>query len=187
MGATNCPETPRQRMIGMMYLVLTAMLALNVSKDILNAFVVVNDAMEQTAHNFGSKLYQSYDAFNKAEEAEPGKVKEYNDKAKQIKKISEELVAYFEDVKREMFIKVDGIKKAEDVLNKRLPDMAAKDNYDKPTTYFIVPPPTGNGKAYEMREKIEQYKENVIKIVNDTNFVIPVGLETEATYKDNDG
>ena len=50
MGATNCPETPRQRMIGMMYLVLTAMLALNVSKDILSAFVVVNDAMEITHH-----------------------------------------------------------------------------------------------------------------------------------------
>ena len=30
-GAKNCPETPRQKMIGMMYLVLTAMLALNVS------------------------------------------------------------------------------------------------------------------------------------------------------------
>lgn len=35
-GAKNCPETPRQKMIGMMYLVLTAMLALNVSTDILN-------------------------------------------------------------------------------------------------------------------------------------------------------
>ena len=38
MGATNCPETPRQKMIQMMYLVYTAMLALNVSAEILNAF-----------------------------------------------------------------------------------------------------------------------------------------------------
>ena len=38
MGAKNCPETPRQKMIGMMYLVLTAMLALNVSADVLDAF-----------------------------------------------------------------------------------------------------------------------------------------------------
>ena len=37
-GAKNCPETPRQKMIGMMYLVLTAMLALNVSTDILKGF-----------------------------------------------------------------------------------------------------------------------------------------------------
>ena len=36
-------ETPRQKMIGLMYLVLTALLAMNVSKDILKAFVTVND------------------------------------------------------------------------------------------------------------------------------------------------
>lgn len=41
MGAKNCPETPRQKMIGMMYLVLTAMLALNVSADVLDRKSVV--------------------------------------------------------------------------------------------------------------------------------------------------
>ena len=40
-GAKNCPETPRQKMIGMMYLVLTAMLALNVSTDILPWWTIV--------------------------------------------------------------------------------------------------------------------------------------------------
>ena len=35
-GATNCPETPRQKMIGMMYIVLTAMWALNVTTDVRN-------------------------------------------------------------------------------------------------------------------------------------------------------
>ena len=44
-------ETPRQKMIGMMYLVLTALLALNVSKDIINAWVGVNGSMEQTTEN----------------------------------------------------------------------------------------------------------------------------------------
>ena len=48
-------ETPRQKMIGMMYLVLTALLALNVSKDILYAFVVVNDGLEKTKVNFKVK------------------------------------------------------------------------------------------------------------------------------------
>ena len=37
---------PRQKMIGMMYLVLTALLAMNVSKDILDAFIVVNGGIE---------------------------------------------------------------------------------------------------------------------------------------------
>lgn len=47
-------ETPRQKMIGLMYLVLTALLAMNVSKDILKAFVTVNDNLERTNRNFDS-------------------------------------------------------------------------------------------------------------------------------------
>ena len=45
-------ETPRQKMIGMMYLVLTALLALNVSKEILEAFVVMNNGLVKTNTNF---------------------------------------------------------------------------------------------------------------------------------------
>ena len=50
-GAKNCPETPRQKMIGMMYLVLTAMLALNVSADILNGFDMVNNSLKNSIDN----------------------------------------------------------------------------------------------------------------------------------------
>ena len=48
-------ETPRQRMIGMMYLVLTALLALQVSNQILQKFVLINDGMERTSRNFINK------------------------------------------------------------------------------------------------------------------------------------
>lgn len=44
-------ETPRQKMIGMMYLVLTALLALNVSKEIINAFVTQDNQMLVTNNN----------------------------------------------------------------------------------------------------------------------------------------
>ena len=40
-------ETPRQKMIGMMYLVLTALLALNVSKSILDAFVAIEENIQK--------------------------------------------------------------------------------------------------------------------------------------------
>ena len=55
-------ETPRQKMIGMMYLVLTALLAINVSKEILDAFVIVNNGLVQTDKNFTNNnniLYKS--------------------------------------------------------------------------------------------------------------------------------
>ena len=44
-------ETPRQKMIGMMYLVLTALLALNVSKEIINAFVTQDEQLLTTNNN----------------------------------------------------------------------------------------------------------------------------------------
>lgn len=48
-------ETPRQKMVGLMYLVLMALLAMNVSKDVLNAFIIVNDSLETTNANFTAK------------------------------------------------------------------------------------------------------------------------------------
>ena len=48
-------ETPRQKMIGMMYLVLTAMLALNVSADLLNAFSLVDSGLSRTTKSYASK------------------------------------------------------------------------------------------------------------------------------------
>ncbi len=44
-------ETPRQKMIGLMYLVLMALLAMNVSKDILNSFLKVNEGLTMTKRN----------------------------------------------------------------------------------------------------------------------------------------
>ena len=48
MSASNCPETPRQKMIQMMYLVYTAMLALNVSAEVVEGFKTVGNAMTKS-------------------------------------------------------------------------------------------------------------------------------------------
>ena len=68
-------ETARQKMIGIMYLVLLAMLALNVSKDILDAFININNRLNETNANFISKNQIAYDAIFKAYSANPVKVK----------------------------------------------------------------------------------------------------------------
>jgi len=62
LGATN-PK--RQMMINMMYLVLTALLALNVSAEVLKAFALVNKGMEQTNDDFITKNKLIYDQFKK--------------------------------------------------------------------------------------------------------------------------
>ena len=64
-------ETPRQKMIGLMYLVLTAMLALNVSDSVLNAFKLVRDGLEDTNRNFSDKNNVTYSTFEKQMQARP--------------------------------------------------------------------------------------------------------------------
>ena len=56
-------ETPRQKMISMMYLVLTALLALNVSVDILDAFAIVNDGIETSNASVEQKIKDYYITF----------------------------------------------------------------------------------------------------------------------------
>jgi gliding motility-associated protein GldM len=173
-------------MIGMMYLVLTALLALNVSKDILDAFVVVNEGLEQTVKNFGSKINDTYARFAKADEAEHEKVGEYYKKALQVQKVSNELVEYMQQVKDELFMKVDGLSPQEfKTQGLTLRQMSSKDNYDVPTTYFMGQDEK-SGKAFEMHRKIDEFKQELVKIVNDTNFKLPKGLDTDGPFENAD-
>jgi len=82
---------PRQKMINMMYLVLTALLALNVSKDILNAFLIVNEGIVKTRGNVEGKNEMIYNNFNKQLEINPAKVKPYYDKAMKVKELSKKM------------------------------------------------------------------------------------------------
>ena len=86
MGAKNCPETPRQKMINMMYIVLTAMLALNVAAEVLEAFRVVDSSLIQTMSTVDMKNDQVYNAFSQAYIQNPTKVKDWKDKAELVKK-----------------------------------------------------------------------------------------------------
>ena len=63
----SLPKEPRQKMINMMYLVLTALLALNVSAEILNAFKTVNNSLVQSNGVVSDKNQIIYDAFAKEE------------------------------------------------------------------------------------------------------------------------
>lgn len=98
MGATNCPETPRQKMITMMYLVYTAMLALNVSAEVVNGFKTVGNAMTKSNENLQAKLDDTYDNFSEALKNSPDKVKEQYNKAQEVKQLSIELENYIDSV-----------------------------------------------------------------------------------------
>ena len=99
--------SPRQRMINMMYLVLTALLALNVSKEVLNSFFEVNMGIERTTANFNSKNSETYSAFDNAAENNPKKYQEVRNKAYEVKKIANEVTLYIQEMKYDLVAEVD--------------------------------------------------------------------------------
>ena len=108
MSGGNCPETPRQKMIGMMYLFLTAMLALNVSGELLQAFVSLDEGFNQTRETVERKNDALYLQFEKAYKNNPAKANANWNEAQKIRAASKELVDHIQDLKKTIVQKVDG-------------------------------------------------------------------------------
>jgi len=101
-------ETPRQKMIGMMYLILTAMLALNVSKEAVEAFKKVDLSLTKTTANYVKKNDLTYAAFDFAAKDNPEKAEAWKIKAYEVKARANELYNYIQDLKIEIITKAEG-------------------------------------------------------------------------------
>ena len=179
MGAKNCPETPRQQMIGMMYLVLTAMLALNVSKDILDAFNVVDDSLLQSNKNVTVALKDRYDNLYSIQgEEQTEAIKKAQEKAKDLQAKTKDMVKFIETVRWEMTIAVDGenadgVKNAKaEAKNGAIPcvpvsEIEGKDNFDKPTTFMIGTgdKPDPDKYAVKLKKKLTEYHSQLLKFI----------------------
>jgi len=186
MGATNCPETPRQRLISMMYLVLTALLALNVSKDILNAFSIVDETLQTSNRITESKNYQDYAELNRQKGIlGEDKVAVAFANAQQIKALSDSVVSYIEQLKIDFIEFVDG----ESAFNpdgtvKSVAQIKAKDNISKATEFMK------KGYAKELKTKIDNYRTQLLKFVDEKEFAsmsTAIGLDVNAGFKNADG
>ncbi len=97
MSGGNCPETPRQKMIGMMYLFYTALLALNVSSEIVEAFVKIDDSIKRTTINFTAKTQSLYKVIDAKDAEQPGKYTVLKEESKTIEDLSNKV---FNDIDR---------------------------------------------------------------------------------------
>lgn len=181
-------ETPRQKMIGMMYLVLTALLAMNVSKDILDAFVIINDGIEVTNKNFMAKNEFTYNLFEKAKANDPAKVKKFYDKAFQAKDMADLLYEHIETLKKYLVAKTSGFGSIEEVPADslfELKNVGSKDNYDIPTHILIgddpANPKDGENTAKELRTLINEFKNDLLYLFDDETErqALQLGLNTE--------
>src|SRR6266852_579901 len=94
-------ETPRQKMIGMMYLVLTALLALNVSSAILEKFAIVNTTLVDLVNESKDKNQAKLGAIEKSTSSDP-KVTDAIERAKKVREISKVMVTYLDEVKKKI-------------------------------------------------------------------------------------
>jgi len=96
-------ETPRQKMIGMMYLVLTALLALQVSNAVLEKFAIINNTLEGLiTESVGKNKAQLGKIVEDGGKSDDAKVKEAVANAEKVRAKTEALVKYIEDIKQKM-------------------------------------------------------------------------------------
>src|SRR5688572_28861005 len=93
--------TPRQKMINLMYLVFIAMLALNMSKEVLSAFVILNNKIVESNTITDQRNQSSFEQLAQKAKDQPGQFGDKKARVDKIRKICADLNAYIEGVKTE--------------------------------------------------------------------------------------
>ena len=167
--------SPRQKMINLMYLVLMAMLALNVSSDVLNGFSLVSDSLNKSTQNASHVNNDIYKTFEEQMKNNPAKVKQWYDKAQYVRGISDSLFNLAEELKVAIVRESDGKEgNVNDIKNRE--DLEA-------STQIMLAPGTGRGK--ELYKAIKNYREKIVKMVTDKEKreIISSSLSTEVPTK----
>jgi gliding motility-associated protein GldM len=154
------PREPRQKMINVMYLVLTAILALNVSNEVINAFKVVNTSLKTTNDNITSSnntLYATLnEKLNKAESAEKAHI--WQPRAMQAKQLSDNMMTYIDSLQKELKIAADRRVKWDDVIKDSVEDYKAE-NLDASTRMFET-----KGEGNKLKARLDEYKQRMLAI-----------------------
>ncbi len=151
--------SPRQKMINMMYLVLTALLAMNVSKEVINAFKNVNSSITKTMGILSSKNTATYSALKDALEDPQQKQKAaiWKPVADKIGSLSNSLISDIETYKTEM-------KKASKLEMKDGEEVFKYDDLNAGTRIMIK-----QKKGHEIYNKVKQYKKEVLEVLASAN------------------
>jgi len=156
-------ETPRQKMIGMMYLVLTAMLALNISKEVLDAFVLVDNGLQITTGNFAEKNKSVYSRFALSSEQNPEKYGIWKERADEMHDRTDDLYNYIQECKLDIIREKDEQAIHEGAIDWH--EVKVKDNLEIGATVMITL--DGGRRSKELKQKIVDLREYLLSIVND--------------------
>src|SRR5690554_2871426 len=149
----------RQKMINMMYLIFIAMLALNMSKEVLTAFGVLNERLEESNVSMDNRITAFVDNLSEQASAQPEQYGEVKRKADQINTLSKDFDAFIADVKNQLDARANLA--PEDMNNYEIQD--TKDHLDQ--MLFSGDGYTELGNAFI--ENMNSYRENLLNILGD--------------------
>jgi gliding motility-associated protein GldM len=156
----SLPKEPRQKMINMMYLVLTALLALNVSTEVLNAFTTVNRSLERSNEVIAQKNDLTYKQFHEAL-AEPktaAQARIWSKTAFQAQSMAANFSKYIEDLKLALQ-KESGLKKVDGKEEYNIGDL------DAATRMFDQ---GGHGK--KLYDSLIQIRQELLNLLDPSNY-----------------
>ena len=172
MSANNSRLSPRQKMINLMYIVFLAMVAMNVSGDVLEGFKHVEDALDASnagAQSRNQKLYQEFDL---AREKNPEKVSRWYNHAQEVRTSAEQLVAFIDSLKLEIVRYADG--KDGDPN-----DIENRENLEAVNQVMLSPI---KGEGAILRKRLEAYKEQLVAFLPEADArVVANYLNTSKT------
>jgi len=153
----------RQRMINLMYLIMIAMLALNVSKDAVEAFKKVDKSLTQTIANYTLKNNLIYSEFDRAVALNPAKAGKYKTAAYQVKARADEAFNFLQDLKIEIITAAEGPEtpaiKGNEVI---IEEVRKIDNNSVPSQILIGD--NEKGKANDLKAILNEYRDSLIAI-----------------------
>ncbi len=176
--------SPRQKMIGMMYLVLTAMLALNVSKEVIEAFKKVDKGLTQTIANYTLKNDVIYKEFDRAASENPAKAGKYKTAAYQVKDRAEEAFNFIQGLKIEIIKKAERDPETPAVKGNEviIEEVKRIDDTNVPSEVMIGA--NENGKANDLKALLNDYRQFLITTLEGKNPTVEEALKSSLNTED---
>lgn len=150
-------QSPRQKMINLMYLVFIAMMALNMSKEVLTAFGQMNEDLEDSNTTTSQRNEMAMAGLATKADEQPAKYEELKEKADQIGVLSDNLYATVEDLKAKLTEDLEG----EDKTN-----YESMDRPDKMDNLFFASGRV-SPRGEEFVAAIDEYRTNVMAVLGD--------------------
>ncbi len=167
--------SPRQKMINLMYLVLMAMLALNVSSDVLKGFSLVNDGLTISKDNVSLQNEAIYKTLDDAMQQNPEKTREWYNRAQSVKAMSDSLYQFAEELKWEIVREADG-------KDGNINNIRGQENLEAATHVMLAP---GIGKGGQLYNAINAYRDSITSMLTDERQkeLIAANLSTDVPEK----